>query len=81
MTATLAQPPAPTPDQSLANTDGPALRVLLAEGLERRGVHAPDLTPAQWAAIWPLIEEAWALRMTSAGVAAVLEASPPCLTS
>jgi len=37
----------------------------------------PDLTPAQWAAIRPLIEEAWALRMTSAGVAAVLEASQP----
>ncbi len=40
-------------------------------------VRCPDLTPSQWAAIWPIVVEAWTVRMTSAGVAAVLEASPP----
>jgi len=41
-------------------------------------VRCPDLTPAQWAAIWPLVMEDWQARMTSAGVAAaVLEASSP----
>ncbi len=40
-------------------------------------VRCPDLTPEQWTAIWPIVVEAWTVRMTSAGVAAVLEASPP----
>jgi len=37
----------------------------------------PDLTPELWASIWPLVLEDWAQRMTSAGVAAMLEASAP----